>query len=160
MDMTTRTEHDLLTGARVEVTVTLPVPINVLWDRISDVTQIGSFSPECFEATLIDANRFIGRNRFPEGHVGEALGIITERTTLTTFAWTMLDDAKAVGSFWRYDLTPGEAPGTTVARHSFEHGPGVTGLRVLADADPAAIPERLGRLASNMSATLFAMGRA
>jgi uncharacterized protein YndB with AHSA1/START domain len=150
MDMTTRTEHDLLTGARVEVTVTLPVPINVLWDRISDVTQIGSFSPECFEANLIDANRFIGRNRFPEGHVGEALGIITERTMLTTFAWTMLDDAKAVGSFWRYDLTPGEGPGTTVARHSFEHGPGVT----------AAIPERLGRLASNMSATLFAMGRA
>jgi hypothetical protein len=159
MDMTTRTTHDLLTGARLEVTVTLPVPINVLWDRISDVTQIGGFSPECVDATLIDANRFIGRNRFPEGHVGEALGIITERVPLTTFAWTMLDDAKEAGSFWRYELRPGEVPGTTVARHSFEHGPGVTGLRVLADVDIAAIPQRLGRLASNMSATLFAMGR-
>lgn len=158
MSMTTQTENDVLTGARVEVTMTLRAPINLLWDRVSDVTQIGTFSPECFEATLIDATRFVGRNRFPEGHVSEARGVVTERKPLTTFAWTMLDDGDAGGSFWRYDLTPGETPGTTVVRHSFEHGPGVTGLRVIARDDAAAIPERLGRLARNMSVTLFAMG--
>jgi len=159
MDMTIQTEHGLLTGARVEVTMTLEVPINVLWDRVSDVTQIGRFSPECFEAKMTDAHHFVGRNRFLEGHVSEALGIVTERKAPTTFAWTMLDDTGDNGSFWRYDLSPGVEPGTSVVRHSFEHGPGNTGLRVIAVTDSAVIPVRLGRLAQNMSATLLAMGR-
>ena len=140
--------------------MTLEVPIHVLWDRVSDVTQVGKFSPECFETAPIDSTRFIGRNRFPEGHVGEAVGIVTERKPLATFAWTMLDDAGAVGSFWRYELAPGEETGTTTVRHSFEHGPGVTGLRVIAQQDAGVIPERLGRLARNMSVTLLAMERA
>ncbi len=160
MGMTIQTDHDLLTGARVEVTMTLEVPINVLWDRVSDVTEIGRYSPECFEAAMTDADHFVGRNRFPEGHVREAFGVVTERKAPTTFAWMMLDDAEAAGSFWRYDLSPGVEPGTTLVRHSFEHGPGNTGLRALAVTDAAAIPVRLGRLAHNMSATLLAMGPA
>jgi hypothetical protein len=158
--MTTRTEHDLLTGVRLDVKMTLDVPINVLWDRVSDLTQIGRFSPECFETVTIDSTRFLGRNRFPEGHIGEAIGVVTERTPHTAFAWTMLDDAEAIGTYWRYDLAPGEAPCTTTVRHAFEHGPGVTGLRALARTEPTAIPERLGRLARNMSVTLWAMGGA
>lgn len=157
--MTIRTEHDLLTGVRVEVAMTLDVPINVLWGRVSDLTSIGRYSPECFEVEPLGADRFLGRNRFPEGHIGEAVGVITERTPHTAFAWTMLDDAEEVASRWRYDLVPAEQPGTTAVRHSFEHGPGVTGLRVLARQDAAVIPERLGRLARNMSVTLFAMER-
>ncbi|HMK11122.1 MAG TPA: SRPBCC family protein [Acidimicrobiales bacterium] len=155
--MTNHTEHDPLTGIRLDLTMTLAAPINLIWDCVSDVTQIGRFSPECFEATWIDAHRFLGRNRFPEGHVREGVGVVTERKHLTAFAWTMLDREDEVGSFWRYDLSPGTEPGTTVVHHSFEHGPGHTGLRDEARVDRSAISERLARLAHNMSVTLFAM---
>ncbi len=37
-----------------EVTVNMDAPIDVVWDLVSDVTRIGEFSPETFEAEWLD----------------------------------------------------------------------------------------------------------
>lgn len=159
------TTIDYLTGLRLELSIAVPVPIGRLWTMITDVPRIGSWSPECLGATWLDGAdgavrgaRFAAENRYgtDDDHIIlPAQGVVTEVVPERTFAWTMLDDDGADGSRWRYELAPIE--GGTLVRHSFEHGPGLTGLREGAAADRAAVDRRLGTLAEHMHATLVAM---
>ena len=159
------TTIDCLTGLRLELTTAVPVPVGRLWTIITDVSHIGSWSPECLGATWLDGSpgtvpgaRFAAENRFgsDDDHIVlPAEGIVTEVVAERTFAWSMLDDDGLDGSRWRYDLTP--IDGGTLVRHSFEHGPGMTGMRDGARADRSSVDRRLGELASNMHATLVAM---
>jgi uncharacterized protein YndB with AHSA1/START domain len=160
------TTTDRLTGLRLDVCTTLSVPLPRLWALVTDVTAIGAWSPECLGASWVagathaePGARFEARNRFgtADDHIVlSASGIVTEITPPRVFAWTMVDDDGAVGSCWRYELAPAEGGGTFV-RHSFEHGPGMTGMRDDAASDPASVDARLGQLARHMSATLTAM---
>jgi uncharacterized protein YndB with AHSA1/START domain len=156
---------ECLTGLRLELTTTLPVPPTTLWSMIIDVPRVGSWSPECLDATWLDGAsgptpgaRFAAENRFgtaDEHVVLPVQGVVTEVEPARTFAWTMLDDDDAVGSLWRYELEA--VDGGTLVRHSWEHGPGMTGMRVDAMADRSSVDRRLGTLAHNMHATLVAM---
>jgi uncharacterized protein YndB with AHSA1/START domain len=160
------TTTDRLTGLRLDVTTTLSVPLARLWAMVIDVPAIGTWSPECLGARWLDGAtgvepgaRFTAHNRFgtDDDHIVlTADGVVTEVVAPCTLAWTMVDDDGAVGSRWRYELEPGPGGGTLV-RHSFEHGPGVTGMRAEATKDPASVDRRLGQLACHMSATLAAM---
>ena len=160
------TTTDRLTGLRLDVRTTLSVPLPPLWALVTDVPAIGTWSPEGLGATwlagasgAVPGARFAARNRFgtDDDHVVlSAQGVVTDVRPLHTFAWTMVDDDGAVGSSWRYELEPA-ADGGTVVRHSFEHGPGMTGMRHDASRDPGSVDRRLGQLARHMSATLAAM---
>jgi hypothetical protein len=161
----TTTTTDLVTGSRVELTLPLAVSIDRLWPLLVDIPGIGAWSPECIGATWVDETRpagapgarFAARNRFPDGVVRSAEGVVTIVDPMTTFAWDVLDEEGRPGSRWRYDLRHGATSDVTIVHHRFEHGPGNTGLRAMAAADPAAMADRLGQLGSNMAATLSAM---
>jgi uncharacterized protein YndB with AHSA1/START domain len=166
MSSTPHPDPDGLTGLRLDLTTTLTASWRSVWEVVTDLPRIGRWSPECIEATWLDGAttpapgvRFTARNRFPDGVVRDALGVVTEMDPPRRFAWTMLDHEERVGSRWCYELRRGPEDVTTLVRHSFEHGPGFTGLRAGARVDRAVIPVRLAQLTRNMSATLLAMER-
>ncbi|MFP8959753.1 SRPBCC family protein [Streptomyces nanhaiensis] len=161
---------ETVTGARVELVVTVDVPGRRLWDLVSDVTRIGEWSPECVFARRLDGGgarprpgtRFEGLNRYPDGQAAWVLCQVTEAVRPGVFAWAALDergDPRRPASLWRYELAPAVVPGRTRVRHVFEHGPGNSGLREAARRDPASLAGRLAELRRNMAATLAAMAR-
>lgn len=159
--------NECLTGLRLELTTALPVPVDTLWAMITNVPAVGRWSPECLGATWVagatgaaPGAHFDAENRYgtdADHVVLPAHGVVTEVVAPRTLAWTMLDDGGASGSLWRYELTP--LDGGTQVRHSFEHGPGMTGMREGAVSDRASVDRRLGELAGHMHATLVAMER-
>ena len=86
--------------------------------------------------------------------------VVTEAQRPSVFAWTVLDDAGQVGSAWHYELREGGEPGSVLVHHSFTHGPGATGARAGAEADPDALSRRLVTLCQNMITTIAAMANA
>jgi uncharacterized protein YndB with AHSA1/START domain len=158
---------DLVTDAQVAIALIVPIPRGRMWDLITAVDRIGEWSPEVLGATWADdaqgprpGARFVARNRFASGFIGTVTCVVVEAERLGTFAWTVLDDSGLVGSAWRYELRDGAEPGTTHVYHSFTHGPGITGTRVEAEADPQPLNSRLVTLCRNMITTVGAMATA
>jgi uncharacterized protein YndB with AHSA1/START domain len=158
---------DMVTGAQVAVALAVPVPRERMWDLITAVGRIGEWSPETTGGSWCDGARgptqgarFISRNRFPGGSESTVTCVVIEAERPSTFAWTVLDDSGAVGSTWRYELREGGEPGSALVCHSFTHGPGVTGAREGAEADPRALNSRLVTLCRNMTTTIAAMATA
>jgi hypothetical protein len=160
--------HDAVTGARADVTLTVGMSAERLWELVTDVTRIGEWSPECTHAAWLDADapgpragaRFEARNRYADGFVSSVVCVVTEAVRPVTFGWVVLDDRgdpAHPGSIWRYELAPNEKPGRTLLRQSFAHGPGNTGTREGWRRDPASLAGRLEGLRANMRATLAAM---
>lgn len=143
---------DLITGAGVTVTVIVPLPRERMWELITAVERIGEWSPETVGASWSGEGRFTGRNRFPDGAEFTVSCVVTECREHQVFAWDVLDDTGEAGSCWRYELTDGTGPGTTVVRQSFQHGPGTTGARLGDD-----FSGRLTTLCSNMVTTISGM---
>jgi uncharacterized protein YndB with AHSA1/START domain len=167
-------QHDLVTGARVDLEVEVELPPERMWDLVTDVSRIGEWSPECVYGAWLGprcgppevGSRFEARNQVSPEISFEVLCVVTEAERPRVFAWVVLDDEGTVehaGSLWRYELRPGGSPGRTLVRHSFEHGTGITGLRVGVEKDPEHADEilrgRLDELRSNMSVTIAAMAR-
>lgn len=155
---------DAVTGAQVAITKRVPLDRERVWDLITAVGRIGEFSPEAHDGAWFNGAegpqlgaRFIAHNRYGDGFVSTVTCVVTESNWPATFAWTVLDDTGLVGSAWRYDLSEGDEPGTTVVRHEFTHGPGVTGLREGAEINPDALDRRLVALCRNMTTTIAAM---
>lgn len=150
---------DLVTGAGTAVSIVVPVPRERMWELVTAVTRIGEWSPETVGASWCDevggpfaGARFTGRNRFPNGFEGTVVCVVTEVRDGSVFAWDVLDEAGLAGSSWRYELTDGAEPGTTLVRQSFRHGPGVTGARIA-----GGFERRLVQLCDNMVVTIGAM---
>lgn len=147
---------DLVTGAEVTVTRVVPVSRERMWDLITAGGRIGEWSPETRGATgfrLAPGARFTGHNRYPDGFETTVTCEITDVVAQRAYAWSVLDDDGVAGSMWRYELADGDDPGTCVVRHTFRHGPGVTGARVGADS----LDSRLVTLCTTMLATIAAM---
>jgi uncharacterized protein YndB with AHSA1/START domain len=158
---------DMVTGAHVAVALAVPIPRERMWDLITSVGRIGEWSPEATGGDWCDGAqgpapgaRFIGRNRFPNGFESMVTCVVTEAERPNVFAWSVLDGAGLVGSTWRYELHEAGEPGSTLVRHSFTHGPGASGARTAAEADPAALNSRLVTLCRNMTTTIAAMATA
>jgi uncharacterized protein YndB with AHSA1/START domain len=161
---------DDVTGARVDVTLTVDMAPERFWDLVTDVSRISEWSPECTYAAWIEDGdpvvragaRFEGRNQFPNGFVSSVTCVVTEAVWPSTFAFVVLDgqgDPERPGSVWRYEWSPADSPERSVVRHSFVHGPGNTGARRAAQVDPVSFAGRLDALRDNMTATVMAMTR-
>lgn len=161
---------DAVTGARVDLTLTVDMAPERFWELVADVSRIGEWSPECtYGGWLGDCvpvvrpgARFEGRNRYPDGCFSSVVCVVTEAARPATFAWVVLDDhgdPARPASVWRYELTQANTPGQTVVRHSFVHGPGESGARSAARRDPTSLAGRLEELRANMACTVTAMAR-
>ncbi|GIE30920.1 hypothetical protein Ait01nite_039650 [Actinoplanes italicus] len=150
---------DLVTGTGVTVELVVPLPPEQVWELVTAVDRIGEWSPEATGGRWCDESpgpvtgaRFTGTNRFPNGFESTVTCLVTEAREPEVFAWDVLDGNGATGSSWRYELSGGTTPGTTIVRQSFRHGPGVTGARL-----GGPIEGRLTVLCSNMMSTINAM---
>lgn len=159
------------TGARVEIEMTVGKDAAHMWDLITDVSRISEFSPECTAAAWLSESatgprpgaRFTGHNEFSGGFTSDVTCVVTQAERPSVFEWIVLDpsaDPASPGSVWRYELVPGAGAQLTV-RHSFEHGPGVTGLseatRESPDEAKSILDSRLETLRKHMTVTLGAM---
>lgn len=165
---------DVVTGAMAEVVVEVAATADEVWGFIADPTRIGEWSPECRCAVWIDpvpeagaphkGDRFVARNRYPNGFEAEVECVVTEACRPHIFAWAVLDGARRLdeaGAWWRYELAAGARPGTTRIAHRFVHGIGMTGLRARVGREPDGgaeqVAARLAAVTRNMLITLEAM---
>ena len=104
----------------------MAAPPSDVWDLVADITRIGEFSPETFEAEWIDgADGPAAGARF-RGHVrrnGRGPVYWTTCTVIASepgreFAFTVAGPGGRTLNTWRYELRPG-AEGTDVTE-SFE----------------------------------------
>lgn len=113
---------------RGSVTVTMKADPQAIWDLVSDVTRIGSFSPETFEAKWIDGAsgpavgaRFQGHvKRNGRGPVYWTTCEVTESDPGWAFAFHVLTGGRPLNT-WRYEIQARE--GETDVTESFELAP-------------------------------------
>ncbi|GAA4608630.1 uncharacterized protein YndB with AHSA1/START domain [Actinoplanes octamycinicus] len=152
---------DLVTDAEVTVARLVAVPRERMWELITAIGRIGEWSPETVRIDappeLVPGARFVGHNRYPDGFVSTVTCEITEFDRPAVFAFTALDEHGVPASLWRYELQDGRHPETTLVRQTFRHGPGITGMRVAANADERSLDSRLATLGANMLTTIAAM---
>lgn len=160
-------DEQTVTGARTELSLLVDLPAERLWELVTDVPRFGEWSPEGEHTAWLDApgdheprvgDRFSGRNRYANGWVTTVFCVVTEALRPDTFAWIVLDpsgEPDRPGSIWRYELRPDG--GRSRLRHTFEHGPGDTGARTMAEASPTGLTDRLAQIRSNMGTALAAM---
>jgi len=117
------------------VTVRFTAPAAAVWDLVSDVTRIGEFSPETFEAQWLDGAtgpragaRFRGHvRRNGRGPVYWTTCTVTVSEPGREFGFSVNGPGGAIVNTWRYRLEPRE-DGTDVTE-SFEV-PGTLPLRL------------------------------
>ena len=108
------------------VTVRIAAPPDRVWDLVSDVTRIGEFSPETFEAQWLDGAdaprpgaRFRGHvRRNGRGPVYWTTCTVTTADPGREFAFSVGGLGGATANTWRYRLEP--APDGTDVTESFE----------------------------------------
>ena len=110
------------------VTVHIEAPVDEVWELVTDVTRIGEFSPETFEAEWLDGAtgpgvgaRFRGHvKRNQKGPVYWSLCEVTVCEPKRSFGFAVLAGGKPVNN-WRYDLEP--VSGGTDVTESFRLEP-------------------------------------
>lgn len=96
------------------VTVHIDAPPEAVWALVSDVTRIGSYSPETFEAEWLDGATGPGVGVRFRGHVKRnqrgptywSTCVITECEPNSVFEFTVGESVERGLNNWRYDLTP------------------------------------------------------
>jgi hypothetical protein len=120
---------------RGSVTVHMAAAADRVWDLVSDITRVGEFSPETFEAQWLDGAsgpalgaRFRGHvRRNGRGPVYWTACTVTACDPGRAFAFAVGGPGRTTVNTWRYQLEPG-AGGTDVTE-SFEL-PGTPLLRL------------------------------
>jgi hypothetical protein len=108
------------------VTVHIAAPAGRVWDLLADVTRIGEFSPETFEAEWLDGAggpavgaRFRGHvRRNGRGPVYWTTCTVTASDPGREFAFNVAGPGGSTLNTWRYELRPG--PDGTDVTESFE----------------------------------------
>lgn len=106
---------------RDSVTVHMDAPVEEVWDLVSDVTRIGEFSPETFEAEWLDGATAPAKGVKFRGHVKRngkgpiywSPAEITECIPNEVLEFAV-PNAKSPINTWRYELAPAEGGGTDV----------------------------------------------
>ena len=104
------------------VTVWIDATPEQVWALVSDVTKVGRYSPETFEAEWLDGAtgpavgvRFRGHvKRNQKGPTYWAACIITECEPNRAFAFIVGPSVEKGLNTWRYELTPNPSGGTDV----------------------------------------------
>lgn len=112
------------------VTVHIAAPVDDVWELVTDVTRIGEFSPETFEAEWLDGAtapevgaRFRGHvKRNQRGPTYWSPCEVTVCEPKRSFGFAVLAGGKRVNN-WRYDLEP--VSGGTDVTESFRLEPSV-----------------------------------
>jgi hypothetical protein len=112
---------------RGSVTVHMAAPADRVWDLVSDVTRIGEFSPETFEAEWLDdatgpavGARFRGHvRRNARGPVYWTVCTVTACDPGRQFGFAVAGPGDRILNTWEYQLAPGAGGGTDVTE-SFE----------------------------------------
>ena len=124
-----------LPGVHGSVTVSMNADPETIWSLLSDVTRIGSFSPETFEAEWIEGATGPAVGARFRGHV-KRNGIgpiywttceVTESEPGRVFAFHVLTGRRPTNT-WKYELAP-TPDGTTDVTESFQLAP-VLPLRI------------------------------
>lgn len=110
------------------VTVHMAVPVDRVWDLVSDVTRIGEFSPETFEAKWADGASGPAVGAMFRGHVRRngrgptywTTCRVTECTPGEVFSFEVITGGRALNT-WTYRLAPA-GDGTDVTE-SFQLAP-------------------------------------
>jgi uncharacterized protein YndB with AHSA1/START domain len=113
---------------RDSVTVHMAAPVGRVWDLVSDITRIGEFSPETFEAEWLRGATGPAAGAWFRGHVrrnGRGPVYWTHCKVVTCepgreFAFAVAGPRRTFLITWRYQLEP-SAGGTDVTE-SFEVG--------------------------------------
>lgn len=116
------------------VTVHMAAPAQAIWDLVSDVTRIGLYSPETFEAEWLDGAtgpavgaRFRGHvKRNGRGPTYWTTCTVTECVPGASFAFAVGNDEKPLNT-WAYRMAP--ADGGTDVTESFTLTP-TLGIKV------------------------------
>jgi Polyketide cyclase / dehydrase and lipid transport len=111
---------------RGSVTIHMAAPADRVWDLVSDVTRVGEFSPETFEAQWLGGvsqpelgARFRGHvRRNGRGPVYWTTCTVTSCVPSREFAFTVGGPGNSTVNSWRYRLEP--AAGGTDVTESFE----------------------------------------
>jgi hypothetical protein len=111
---------------RGSVTVHMAAPADLIWGLVSDVTRVGEFSPETFEAQWLGGAtgpeagaRFRGHvRRNGRGPVYWTVCTVTACDPGREFAFTVAGPGGKTVNTWRYQLEP--AAGGTDVTESFE----------------------------------------
>jgi uncharacterized protein YndB with AHSA1/START domain len=117
------------------VTVHIDAPPEKVWDLVSDVTKIGRYSPETFEAEWLEGAtgptvgaRFRGHvKRNEKGPTYWTTCIVTESVPNEVFEFVVGPSVEKALNTWRYELSP--AGGGTDVTESFRLKP-ILPLRV------------------------------
>jgi len=104
----------------------MAAPAGRVWDLVADVTRIGEFSPETFEAEWLDGAagpaagaRFRGHvRRNGRGPVYWTTCTVTASNPGREFAFSVAGPGGATVNTWRYELRP--RPDGTDVTESFE----------------------------------------
>jgi uncharacterized protein YndB with AHSA1/START domain len=96
------------------VTVHIDAPPEAVWDLVSDITKIGRYSPETFDAEWLDGAtgpavgvRFRGHvKRNQKGPTYWATCVITECEPNRVFGFTVGSSVEKGLNNWRYELQP------------------------------------------------------
>ena len=104
----------------------MAAPAGRVWDLVADITRIGEFSPETFEAEWLDGAaepaagaRFRGHvRRNGRGPVYWTTCTVTASDPGREFAFNVAGPGHTTLNTWRYDLRPG--PDGTDVTESFE----------------------------------------
>jgi uncharacterized protein YndB with AHSA1/START domain len=99
---------------RDSVTVHMAAPADRVWDLVSDVTRVGEFSPETFEAEWLDGaggpavgTRFRGHvRRNGRGPVYWTVCTVTACDPGREFAFAVAGPGGTILNTWRYQLEP------------------------------------------------------
>lgn len=110
------------------VTVTIDAAVEDVWALVSDVTRIGEFSPETFEAEWLDdatgpaeGVRFRGHvNRNDSGLKYWSECVITECVENEVFGFAVVAAGRTLNN-WKYELRP--VDGATEVTESFRLEP-------------------------------------
>jgi uncharacterized protein YndB with AHSA1/START domain len=109
------------TSMQDSVTVHIGAPVGEVWNLVTDITRIGEFSPETFEAEWLDdasgpevGARFRGHvKRNEKGPVYWSTCEVTACEPQRSFEFTVLIGSRPTNN-WRYDLEPaGEGTAVT-----------------------------------------------
>ena len=104
------------------VTVHMDATPEQVWDLVSDVTKIGRYSPETFEAEWLDGAtgpalgvRFRGHvKRNEKGPIYWATCVITECEPNQAFGFTVGQSVEKGLNNWRYQIDPSPSGGVDV----------------------------------------------
>lgn len=146
----------------VQVYAAVHAPPARVWDLVTDITLMPTFSTELQSVAWADGfdgpgpgAEFLGRNRHPAIGEWTTSSRIVEFDPPRAFAWAVGDPA-APAAVWRFEVLPA-TDGTRLC-YAVRIGPGKSGVTMLIDREPDRATEivsrRLRQFLAGMQATV------